>query len=109
MLKSFLNTDVYKRQTLLTVLLQAHSINYAVTGNGRKTVITLDMGLYISAKQLQMSRSDLDHIVLRPGELHIVMAALRCIGAFAENSGLDMAWIQSCLLYTSIYDYVVCS
>ena len=81
--------------TLLTVLLQAQSINYAVMGNGRKTVITLDMGLYIPAKQLQMSRSDLDHIVLRPGELHIVMAALRCIGAFAENSGLDMAWIQS--------------
>lgn len=42
-----------------------------------------------------MSRQDLGHIILRPGELHIVMAQLRTIGAFIENSGLDMCWVES--------------
>ena len=37
----------------------------------------------------------LKHIILRTGELHILMAQLRTIGAFIENSGIDMAWIES--------------
>ena len=53
------------------------------------------MGLYQLAKKLQMTRQDLGHIIHRPGELHIVMAQLRTIGAFIENSGLDMCWVES--------------
>lgn len=81
--------------TLLTVLKQAQAINVKVVGQQRKTVISLDMGLYIPAKKLQMAREDLSNIILRPGELHIVMAQLKTIGAFIENSGIDMAWVES--------------
>ena len=81
--------------TLLTVLKQAQAINVKVVGANRKTVISLDVGLYLPAKKLQMARDDLNHIILRPGELHIVMAQLRSIGAFIENSGIDMAWVES--------------
>ena len=42
-----------------------------------------------------MNHQDLGHKILRPGELHIVMAQLRTIGAFIENSGLDMSWVES--------------
>ena len=42
-----------------------------------------------------MARDDLKHSILRPGELHILMAQLRTIDAFIENSGIDMAWIES--------------
>ena len=42
-----------------------------------------------------MARDDLKTIFLRPGELHILMAQLRTIGAFIENIGIDMAWIES--------------
>ena len=42
-----------------------------------------------------MARDDLKHIILRPGKLHILMAQLRTIGAFIENSGIDMAWKES--------------
>ena len=66
-----------------------------VVGANRKTVVSLDMGLYLPAKKLQMARDDLKHIILRPGELHILMAQMRTIGAFIENSGIDMAWIES--------------
>ena len=82
-------------QTLLTILKQAQNINTTVVGENRRTVISLDMGLYQPAKKLQMTRQDLGHIILRPGELHIVMAQLRTIGAFIENSGLDMCWVES--------------
>ena len=53
------------------------------------------MGLYQPAKKLQMARQDLRNIILRPGELPIVMADLRTIGAFIDNSGLDMCWLES--------------
>ena len=81
--------------TLLTVLKQAQGINVKVVGANRKTVVSLDMGLYLPAKKLQMARDDLKHIILRPGALHILMAQLRTIGAFIENSGIDMAWMES--------------
>ena len=62
--------------TLLTVLMQAQKISAKVVGSERKTVISLDMGLYLLAKKLQMARDDLKHLILRPRELHIVMAML---------------------------------
>ena len=42
----------------------------------------------------QMSR-DLKHLILRPGELHIVMATPSVIGAYIDNSGIDTCWIES--------------
>ena len=53
------------------------------------------MGLYQPAKKLQMARNDLNHIILRPGELHVVMAQLRTIGSFIENSGIDLCWSEA--------------
>ena len=81
--------------TMLTVLKQSQDIKTAVVGPSRKTVITLDLGLYQPAKQLQMSRTDLNNIILRPGELHIVMAQLRTIGSYIENSGIDLIWTEA--------------
>lgn len=82
-------------QTLITVLKQAQGISTKVVGEARKTVITLDMGLYKPAKQLQMTRSDCDSLILRPGELHTVMAQLRTIGSYMENSGIDFCWVEA--------------
>jgi hypothetical protein len=64
-------------------------------GPGKKTVIFLDMDLYEPANKLQMARNDLHHIVLRPGELHVLMAQLRALGSFVDNSGIDLCWIES--------------
>ena len=46
-------------QTLLTVFMQAQNISVKVVGPTRKTVVSLDMGLYQPAKKLQMARQDL--------------------------------------------------
>ena len=77
--------------------MQAQNISTIVVGLERKTVISLDMGLYLLAKKLQMARNDLNHLILRRGhdELHIVMAMLRTIGGYIDSSGIDMCWIES--------------
>ncbi|XP_028413663.1 uncharacterized protein LOC114544233 [Dendronephthya gigantea] len=81
--------------TMLTILMQAQGITAHVMGPGRKTVVSLDLGLYLPAKKLQMARNDLNHLILRPGELHIVMAQLRTLGSFIEHSGIDLCWSES--------------
>lgn len=90
-----LASPAHEWQTLLTILKQAQNIKTAVVGSSKKTVISLDMALYQPAKQLHMSRDDLKHIILRPGELHIVMAELRTIGSYIEDSGIDLSWIEA--------------
>ena len=75
--------------------MQAQGITAKVIGPDRKTVVSLDMGLYKPAKQLQMARDDMGHLILRPGELHIVMAHLHSIGAYFENSGIDICWTEA--------------
>ena len=55
----------------------------------------MDLGLYHPAKQLQMSRTDLNGIILRVGDLHVEMAMHRTIGAYVEDSGIDYCWQES--------------
>lgn len=80
--------------TLLTTLKIVQGISTHVIPGG-KTVVSMDLGLYVPAKQLQLSRNDLNNIILRPGELHITMAVLKSIGGFIENTGIDRCWIES--------------
>ena len=90
-----LAAPAHEWSTLLTIFIQAQQITAHVVGPGRKTVISLDMGLYQPAKKLQMARNDLSYLILRPGELHILMAQLRTLGSFIENSGVDLCWLES--------------
>lgn len=89
-------SPAHEWQTLLTVLKQTQQINCTVMGPDKKTVITLDMALYERAKQLEMTRDDCKgQWVLRLGEMHTVMAALRAAGNIIEDSGFDDAWIEA--------------
>ena len=81
---------------IYTSLKLAQSITTHVAYGSTKTIITLDLDLYERALQLRNSRDDLrDKFILRLGELHIVFAQCRAIGAFIENTGVDDAWIRS--------------
>ena len=64
-------------------------------GESRKTVISLDLGLYHPAKQLQMYRNDLKKLILRVGEMYVEMAMHRTIGAYIEDSGINNCWEES--------------
>ena len=74
---------------LLTVLMRAQNISVRVVGPGRKTVISLDLGLYLPAKRLQMARCEFKNLLLRPGKLHVVMAMLRTIGSYMSAPSCD--------------------
>ena len=87
--------------------MQVQTINVQVISHQRKTVISLDLGLYMLAKKLQMARGDLSNLILRPSKLHIVMAQLKTNGAYIENSGVDMAWIESDLYSSSTVRQIV--
>ena len=82
-------------------------ISVRVVGPARKTVISLDLGLYLPAKRLQMARCELKNILLRPGELHVVMAMLRTIGSYIDSSGIDMCWIESQLYGPSTVKQII--
>ena len=82
--------------TLFTVLKQAQGISAVIVGEERKTVISLDMGLYTPAQKLLMAiRNEFSNIILRPGELHVVIAMLRTIGCYIDSSGIDAAWLHA--------------
>ena len=86
----------HEYSTLMTVLKQAQKINTILVGDTHKTVVSLDMGLYKPAQKLLMAkRNEINNVVLRPGELHIVIAMLRTIGCLIDNSGIDAAWLHA--------------
>ncbi|KAK1904045.1 UDP-glycosyltransferase 73C1 [Dissostichus eleginoides] len=82
--------------TLLTVIMQANQLRKLAVGEDHPTVITFDMALYEKVVQLLDARPDLKQMVVpRLGELHVVMAALRALGASMENSGIDDTWMEA--------------
>ncbi|KAK5933353.1 hypothetical protein CgunFtcFv8_013842 [Champsocephalus gunnari] len=76
--------------------MQANQLRKLAVGEDHPTVITFDMALYEKVVQLLDARPDLKQMVVpRLGELHVVMAALRALGASMENSGIDDAWMEA--------------
>lgn len=80
---------------LYTALKRAQNISALVVGEGKPTVITLDLQLYEKAQKL-MSKEDMTgKFVLRIGELHTVFSALKAIGRYIECSGIDQLWVEA--------------
>ena len=82
-------------QALYTALCLAQKINACVMGNGRTTVITLDLDLYERAVKIRATTGNKETWVLRLGELHIMFALLKALGKYIEVSGIDDIWIES--------------
>lgn len=93
---SLLPEVAHEWSTLLTVIMQANQLRKLAVGEDHPTVITFDMALYEKVVKLLDARPDLKQMVVpRLGELHVVMATLRALGASMENSGIDDAWIEA--------------
>ena len=79
---------------IYTSLVVANSISAGACAG--KTVISLDLDLYEKVYMLINTREDLrKEYIICLGELHIVFAHLRAIGAFINSSGIDDAWISA--------------
>ena len=53
-------------------------------------MVAIDVSLYKPTKQLQLARDELNHFILRPGELHTAMTQLRAIRSYIDSSGIDL-------------------
>ena len=72
----------------LTAMRHLEQINKYIRGYSKDIVVTVDMGLlYRPMKQLPMTLSETGRILL-PGDLHIIMAKLRCIGDDIDMTGI---------------------
>ena len=65
------------------------------TAPGRKTIISLDMLLYIKAIQLKTNDNINRNFIFRVGELHTVMHFLDAMGTYIDGSGLDQAVVEA--------------
>ena len=91
-----ISAPAHEWQTLLTVLKQAQHITAEVVRPNRKTVITLDMDLYMRAIKIPSLHPEYGgKWILRIGEFHTVLCVLRTIGLAIENSGLDDTWVEA--------------
>ena len=82
-------------QTLYTALCLAQKINSRVLGDGKSTVLTLDLDLYERAVKIRANTNNIGNLILRMGELHIMFALLKSLGKFIEGSGIDDIWIEN--------------
>ena len=82
---------------LYSAVLAADKVRVGKSTSG-KTIVTLDLQLYSKCIQLQAREEINVNYVFRMGELHVVFAALKAIGKFIDNSGLD-----NCLIKSGIY------
>ncbi len=70
--------------------------------NSEPALVWLDMDLYKRVRKLSfLDHWFQDNIIASPGPFHIILCALRCLGATVESSGLDAAWIEAGL-YSSV-------
>ena len=79
---------------LYTSLNIVQGINAAVFP-GQKTIVSLDLQLYVKCMQLREKDNISKHFVFRLGELHIVFAMLKVIGKYIDESGLDRLFVES--------------
>ena len=83
--------------TLYTALCICQGISTSLTP-GKRTIITLDLQLYIKAMQLSSKEEISKNYIFRIGELHAVFAMSKAIGRYIENSGLDQLFVH-CGIY----------
>ena len=91
-----ITAPTHEYSTLMTVLKQIQKINTILVGETHKTVVSLDMGLYKPAQKLIIARrNETKNVVLRLGELHILIAMLRITGYLFDHSGIDADWLHA--------------
>ena len=79
---------------LYTALRISQNINTQVSP-GRKTIISLDMQLYIKCIKRKAEDNVNRNFVFRVGELHTVFASLKATGKYIDESGIDQSLIEA--------------
>ena len=81
---------------MYTALKLCQDISTSITPT-TKTIITLDLQLYIKAIQLSSKDEISKNYIFRIGELHAVFAMSKAIGRYISNSGLEQLLVHCCI------------
>lgn len=93
-----INAAPQDMQTLVTALMGMYQLNQKVSGNDTDPVcVLLDMDLYKRAFKLAHLHPDEygGKWILFPGQFHVALCALRCLGRTIEGSGIEDMWVEA--------------
>lgn len=98
-------------QTLVTSLVGLHKLNQMVVGDNdaQPVCVWLDMDLYKRAFKLAFLQPDnyAGKWILFPGQFHIAICALRCLGRTVEGSGLEEIWVEAEMYGTAVVSQIL--
>lgn len=93
-----INAPPQDMQTLVTALMGLYQLNQKVSGNNTDPVcVWLDMDLYKRAFKLAYLHPNEygGKWILFPGQFHVALCALRCLGRTIEGSGIEDMWVEA--------------
>ena len=94
-----INSPAHEWTTLTTALTQLCNLNKLSAQDNQENepiLAWLDMDLYKRVQKLNFLDLQFKaNIIPSPGPFHIVLYALRCLGATLENSSIDEAWSEA--------------
>ena len=93
-----INASPQDLQTLVTALKGLHQLNQKVSGNNTDPVcVWLDMDLHRRAFKLAHLHPDEygDKWILFPGQFHVALCVLSCLGRTIEGSGIEDMWVEA--------------
>lgn len=79
-------TNIY---ILLEILKRGENVSSLLVGEGKRLIITLDGDLYARAVCIKDYKK---RWIIRLGSLHQIIALLKTLGKYVEDSGIDTAW-----------------
>ena len=79
---------------LYTALKQDQEINMKVSSN-KKTIVTLGLQFYAKCMEQRSKNEIKDNLMIRLGELHIVIACLKVLGKYINCCGLDQIFVDT--------------
>ena len=86
-------------QTLVTSLMNIYQLNTQIVVDEtiQPPCVFLDMDLYKRVFKLPYLQPDKNKNkwIVSPGQFHIALYALRCLGKTVEGSGLDDCWVEA--------------
>ena len=78
------------------MMLEMEKIQRTLNGEGAPVMVAADMALYSKLLEMKLVLKK-ENWIIRIGDLHAVIAMLRCLGVYIEGSGLDQVLSESCV------------
>ena len=72
---------------------------------GAKTIVTFDLQLYCKALQLG-SNSEIDNLLIRLDELHVVFTDFKMLGKITDGSGLDKTFEEALIFGSNTVEQI---